>query len=156
MVMNFIFWSDNCSAQNKNRTLYSTFVCIVNADWGPNSIIIKYFEPGHSFMKADSVHGKIGTEWKRRNEILDMDDVVEVVLKSSRKNKPILLHHSDFIQFIDGCKQRRKTTTGETNIPILESSRLAEFRKGSKPLFYKKSFKDEEFKESNFLKTRSH
>lgn len=65
-VNKFTFWADNCSAQNKNWILFSSFVLITNEDWGPETITIKYFEPGHSFMKADSVHGKIGAVWKKR------------------------------------------------------------------------------------------
>nr|CAI5865028.1 unnamed protein product [Callosobruchus analis] len=45
-VMTFTFWIDNCSAQNKNWTLYTLFVCLVNGDWGSQNIIVKYFEPG--------------------------------------------------------------------------------------------------------------
>lgn len=59
-VEHFIFWVDNCSAQNKNWVLYTSFVTMVNSEWGPKSITLKYFEPGHSFMKADYVHGGIG------------------------------------------------------------------------------------------------
>ncbi|CAH2010131.1 unnamed protein product [Acanthoscelides obtectus] len=50
----FTFWVDNCSAQNKNWTLYSAFATFVNCEWGPEEITLKYFEPGHSFMAADS------------------------------------------------------------------------------------------------------
>lgn len=55
----FVFWADNCSAQNKNWVLMTTFVILVNEEWGPARIIVKYFEPGHSYMKCDAIHGKI-------------------------------------------------------------------------------------------------
>lgn len=58
-ITNFVFWVDNCSAQNKNWTLFSSFVIFVNADWGPQSITLKF-----SFMSADSVHGQISQEMK--------------------------------------------------------------------------------------------
>nr|CAI5825991.1 unnamed protein product [Callosobruchus analis] len=107
-VMTFIFWMDNCSAQNNNWTLYTLFDCLVNADWGPQNTIVKYFEPGHSFMKADSVHGQIGREWRKRNQILNFKDFSLVANASVTKNKPIVLHHDYFYPFSDGCKQRRR------------------------------------------------
>lgn len=65
-VQHYIFWCDNCSAQNKNWKLYSAFVSIVNSNWGPKTITIKYFEAGHSYMKADAIHGQIGKALKKR------------------------------------------------------------------------------------------
>ena len=60
----FTFWADNCCAQNKNWTLFSTFVSLVNSVDGPEEITMKYFEPGHTYMRADSVHGSIGKNEK--------------------------------------------------------------------------------------------
>ena len=53
----FLFWVDNCSAQNKNWTLYTTFCFLVKSpDYGCKEIIVKYFQPGHTFMAADAFH----------------------------------------------------------------------------------------------------
>lgn len=40
----FIFWADNCTAQNKNWTLFTGMVCEVNQEGGPQSITMKYLE----------------------------------------------------------------------------------------------------------------
>ncbi len=55
-----LFWADNYSAQNKNWTLYTALVQCVNAAWGLDEVVIKYLQKGHTFMKADSVHGPSG------------------------------------------------------------------------------------------------
>lgn len=81
-VNEFLFWSDNCSAQNKNWVLYSTIVLLVSQDWGP--ITIKYFELGHSLMKADSVHGQIGTQLKKQKEVLDFQDLLNLIVQTDR------------------------------------------------------------------------
>lgn len=47
-VSQFTFWADNCSAQNKNWVLFTTFSAIVNLEWGPEEIVTKYCEPGRS------------------------------------------------------------------------------------------------------------
>lgn len=130
-ITDFIFWADNCSAQNKNWTLYSSFVTFVNTEWGPNQITIKYFEPGHSFMAADSVHGNISTEMKKNPNIYDFDQLVKIIENSSKKTRCFVLNFSDFFPFKDGCKQRKNN-----NIPLLESIRIIQFRKGSKSFFF--------------------
>ena len=53
----FVFWADNCSGQNKNWFLYTALVNEANYPNGTvKEIIIRYFEPGHMFMSADSFH----------------------------------------------------------------------------------------------------
>lgn len=53
-------WLDNCSAQNKNWTLYSFLVYIINTnEISANKIYLNYFEPGHSFIAADSFHHQV-------------------------------------------------------------------------------------------------
>lgn len=85
-----------------------------------------------------------------------MNDVIDVIKQSSKNNVPILLYYEDFMAFKDGCKQRRKLSTagGDTNIPLLENVRVAEFRKSSNSLFFKKSYNQENFVESQFLKSK--
>ena len=135
-IEEYEFWCDNCSAQNKNWKLFSSFVIIVNSNWGPKSITIKYFEPGHSYMKADSVHGNIGKAWKKKSNIYDINELNELILKASRKNKTLLMRHEDFYCFKDGAKQRKKN---DDTFPKLNVLQVVKFQKGSKQIFYKKS-----------------
>ena len=51
------YWMDNCSSQNKNWCLMTMLVNAVNDPTvAVEDITLKYFEPGHTFMSADSVH----------------------------------------------------------------------------------------------------
>ena len=53
---------------------------VVNSEWGPELVFIKYLEKGHTFMgedgvhgairKEDGVHGAIGRAMDRRPEII--------------------------------------------------------------------------------------
>lgn len=90
-ITRFVFWTDNCSAQNKNWVLLTTFSIIVNEEWGPESICIKYFEPGHTYMKSDAVHGKIGAAWNRTESILDINDLITLINSSEKANEVTLL-----------------------------------------------------------------
>jgi len=88
-----IIWLDNCSAQNKNWTLFSFLVYIVNSnDIAANNIILKYFEPGHMFMAADPFHHKVEKSMSRmRNRLYDFADFVTAV-KSAAVPHPEVLH----------------------------------------------------------------
>ena len=45
------FWADNCSGQNKNWYLFSALVKEINRpDGNAESITVKLFEPGHTFV----------------------------------------------------------------------------------------------------------
>lgn len=56
-VKKFIFWSDNCPGQNKNKILYSFYSWVsrkLNVD-----IHHKYLEKGHTQNEGDSMHSRI-------------------------------------------------------------------------------------------------
>jgi hypothetical protein len=59
-VKHFVYWLDNCSGQNKNWTLFSALTILVNSDQiEAEDVTLKFFEPGHTFMSADSVHAGV-------------------------------------------------------------------------------------------------
>lgn len=103
-----IFWTDNCTAQNKNWTLFTACVLFVNKEWGPETITFKYFEPGHSFMKADSVHGLIGKKWKHTPEVLDYEDLVHLIESSNKLNKVVNLRAEDFFRIRKWLSNKKK------------------------------------------------
>ena len=71
----FTFSVDNCSAQNKNWTLYTALYQVVNdVNTNCERITIRYFEPGHTFMAGDSFHVKVEGETKRVKNIYDFKD----------------------------------------------------------------------------------
>ena len=58
---------DNCSDQNKNWILYTLFVNEANLiNVTINETVMKYFEPGHTFMSADSFHHKVEQGMKKK------------------------------------------------------------------------------------------
>lgn len=107
-IKHILFWADNCTAQNKNWTLFTAFAIFVNENWGPETITFRYFEPGHSTMKADSIHGHISKKWNKTEEILDFEDLEKLIKESNKFNKLVTLHADDFKKFENGCMQRKK------------------------------------------------
>lgn len=50
-----VLWLDNCSSQNTNWVIMSYFIFIVNfTDVYLETLELKYFDPGHTFMSAGS------------------------------------------------------------------------------------------------------
>ena len=61
------FWTDNCSGQSKNWFLYTLLVNDANRiNDTVNESVIKYFEPGHTFMSTDSFHHKVEQGMKKK------------------------------------------------------------------------------------------
>lgn len=84
-----MLWAENCSSQNKNWALLSFLLNIINSDLiATNTIEIKYFEPGHTFMSADQFHHQVETKL-RNTKVYDFDDYVERV-KSVNSMKTIV------------------------------------------------------------------
>lgn len=145
-----IFWVDNCTGQNKNWYLFTALVWCVNADWGPSSITMKYFERGHSFMRADSVHGNIGKKMNKCPEICTFDDFVEICDKARATICPIVMQYNEFYMFLDGHRARQSK---KVQVPKLQGLSVVEFRKGSRSMFYQSEFEGE-VKEVDFLKPK--
>ena len=87
-ISSFIFWVDNCSSQNKNWCLFSSLTTIVNLpNIAAKEIILKFFETGHTFMSADSVHAGIKKEMRsqKHGNAYEFKDFVEVVKNSNSR-----------------------------------------------------------------------
>ena len=81
-----VLWLDNCASQNKNWTLLCSLVYLINSDEiAANSIILRYFEPGHTFMSADSFHHQVEMSLKRKKKVYDFSDFVDCVRSSKAK-----------------------------------------------------------------------
>ena len=144
-------WADNCCAQNKNWTLFTAILQCVNSAWGPNQVNIKYLEKGHTYMRADSVHGTIAKKMRSQSEIVNFPDFVALVDSASKTTKPIVLNTNDFYKFTAENRVRQSKTAHP--LPLLSSLCMATFRKGSRLLHYKTSFDSDE-KQVDFLKPK--
>ena len=92
---NFIFWANNCRAQNKNWTLYTTLCQFVNyPDSICESILIKYFEHGHTFIAADPFHKQVEDEMRKMKQVLDFKDFENC---NSSKGVALQMTENDFL-----------------------------------------------------------
>jgi hypothetical protein len=144
-----ILWLDNCSAQNKNWTLFSMLVQAVQF-FNFESITLKFFEPGHTFMAADSVHAAIEKQMKKKKNIWDFQEYVNLVANSNvAKIQAIPMTFSDFFNFQDGTSSQNLKPRGR---PKLAAMYMVQFRKYSRQLFYSNDQDENNFKSFTFLR----
>lgn len=84
-VKKLYLFSDNCSAQNKNKTLLQYLSAIMNTqDFNLKSIIHQYPEPGHSFLPCDRHFAHI-EKAKRKLENVFVPEAYEKLVNETNK-----------------------------------------------------------------------
>lgn len=135
------FWLDNCSAQNKNWGLFLHLVLIVNSPSNQvKEIALKFFEPGHTFMAADSFHAAV-EKAMRQNPPVTFPDFTECVLKSKQKVDVLDMQATDFLQPLFNVSQY--TLNKCKNRPYIDNIRRIIVRKGCMDLQYSSSIVDD-------------
>ena len=143
-INNFVFWGNNCF---KNWFLYVALVNEVNHTNGTtNEVTIKYFEPGHTFMSADSFHLAIEQGIRKKQHIQDFQDSVDLVHFSG---KPLVMEHAGFLQIPRGAFQAKYASKK----PKLEVIQVVRFERGSSEMRWKESNVDE-FQSAEFLQRK--
>lgn len=143
-------WLDNCAAQNKNWAFLCFLLYLINsAETNFQKICIKYFEPGHTFMSADSFHHQVEKSLQKKGKVWDFEDYKECVQSANSRNvKVIDMKLEDFYVWKDyASKTKLKKIT-----PKLVLRNIVEVKvvKNCKEIFFKKHF-NEEYEKLNFL-----
>ena len=144
----WIMWLDNCAGQNKCWTLYTMLVFFVNRGSQVESIKLKYFTAGHTFMSADNFHKDVEKEMNAMKNVYDFQDFQNCV---SRAGDATLINVTEFYDFEKGLSESKAS---KETCPLLHEVVSVEFRKGSTSLFYKRNHDDHEYSECNFLKKK--
>lgn len=138
-VGEFVFWADNCSAQNKNYVLFSFLIATVNSKEGPKKITIKYLTKGHTHMTADGVHGNIESKIRHKRNVYDFKDLIETAGSARRNLKVLLLDKFHLFQ-----NKKRTTKKSEDPLKTFLLSNIVEacFEKGKFTIDYKYDFEE--------------
>ena len=147
-INDFVFWVDNCSGQNKNWYLFTALANEVNInEKNAKTIILKYFEPGHTFMSADSFHHKVELAMRQKKRVEDFQDFVDIVNNCGRA---LVMSFDDFFEFPKGVSQAKYAQ----NKPKLEDVQVVKFARGSNQIYWKNDHRDNNFKSSRFLQKK--
>ena len=143
----FVFWADNCSAQNKNWTLFRALLYQVNQRSNScQSVTMKYFEKGHTFMAADSFHKAVEDGMRQKKFMYDFHDFQSII---DSKGKSHVMHHNNFTQFT-----KEVSKCSDTNYPKIENIREVKFKRGSTKMFWKTELRDTEWCSGEFAKKK--
>ena len=135
-------WLDYCSG--KNWWLFTALVHVVNRNPGNlKRIILKYFEPGHTFMSADVEQGM-----RKPRNLDNFNDFIRIV---DDKGISLLINVEDFLHIPRGISQGEYAKSK----PKLEGVKVAEFHRGSCQLHWKTSFVQKELFSTDFLQRKN-
>ena len=79
----------------------------VNREGGPEEVIFRYFEKGHTFMSADSFHHQVEKAMRAQKNVYDDQDFKACIDKSGVAAP---MRASDFILYENGVSQGRYTS----------------------------------------------
>lgn len=158
-----IFYSDNCSSQNKNRFLMSMYLYAVEYLNVPQ-ITHKYLIIGHTENEGDSMHSCIEKERSRilkSGPIYIPSEFVTLVKSAKKKGEPYLVNEMSTDDFIDWKKisflmgsNFNKNDEGD-KVTWNEIKMIRVKKHETNKIFYKTSFTQDNFKVINIReKTR--
>lgn len=135
--MNFLFWLDNCVGQNKNWILFRALCQTVNTLQNINSITLNYLEHGHTFMKADSVHGAIGRKIQKTQFVFTLEDLQNLIDRSGYSIESRSLQSGDSYTW--------QSIKPKLSLPKISTIKIAYFEKGSRDFHWKTSYRSKTF-----------
>ncbi|XP_050306918.1 uncharacterized protein LOC126743745 [Anthonomus grandis grandis] len=158
-VLSIKIWLDNCAAQNKNWTLFSFLAHIINSsDIAANVLEIYFFEPGYSFMSADSFHHQVEQSMNSYGsslntgaggKIYDFNDFQGAIEQVKMKNVKVLsMELSDFRDWKDHSSLMKIKKYSPR--PYLSDIVKLKFERGSFSLWYSNEY-NSHYTEVNFL-----
>ena len=92
MPKEMIFWADNCSGQNKNRTMIQYLTWLVQQPNGPETILLNFQIKGHTRNTVDRHFGDVKKLYYRSNVWLPQE-YIDVIAKCTKtgNNVPVNL-----------------------------------------------------------------
>lgn len=164
-MFDIVFYTDNCSGQNKNRFIFCLYMLAITKCKFIKSITHKFLITGHTQNEGDHVHSVIEKQisrYKKAAPIYVPDQFVSLIRQAKRK-EPLYhvkeMTHSDFFDLKDlNIKMALKDSYRNTDGEIVKISELKTFRvEKDKPgkFLYKNSYQDENYCEVDTLSRRT-
>ncbi|KAL4721233.1 hypothetical protein ACJJTC_009545 [Scirpophaga incertulas] len=114
-IKNFIFYSDGCAGQNKNRIIFALYLYL-SKKYGV-IIIHRYFETGHSQSEGDSMHSLIERA-KKNHTIYTPDQMYGIIMNAKINGEKFQLKEMEqhnFFDLKDLMDKRQWLRADETN-----------------------------------------
>ena len=124
------------------------FCYLLNVNGCPESITIKYFEKGHTFMSAVSFDHQIEKEMSSKKKFYDFDDFWKNIKSKCCK---LPMTERDFYNCENGLSQGKFALFK----PLLCNGQVVMFKKSETKMFWKEIWLQEEFQSCIFLKKKN-
>lgn len=153
--LDFVFYSDNCCGQQKNKFMISMYIYSIMKFKNIKSITHKYLITGHTQNEGDSVHSTIEKEIKRAlrsGPIYVPSHYAQLIRTSKKRGDPYHLNeldHSDFFAIKDLVLQLNLTFA---SVRISEIKVFQIEKTHPTKLKYKNSYEDSEFNYTDISK----
>lgn len=153
-VKKFTMFLDNCSAQNKNWTLFGFLVHLINSNVIEAEFIeFFYFEPGHTFMSADFFHHQVEQSLKSMKKVYDFENFKTAVQKANSQNVSVAsMNFQDFYQW-PTYHSYSKISKAEPR-PYIADIVYVRAERGSKVLKYKTDLSSNDELVMDFLQVK--
>lgn len=159
----FVFFSDNCCGQQKNKIMIALYLYAVNK-YKLKSITHKFLIKGHTQMEGDAVHSTIEKAIKRSlksGPIYSPQEYVSII-KTAKKNPPYLavkeLAFGDFYDIksmSDKIANNFSKTTDNCYIKLTDIKIIKVLKHDPLAFYVKTSYADEEFKRIEIRKSNT-
>lgn len=144
-IKHVIYYSDTCGGQNRNRFVASILLHAVKTIANLQTIELKFLEPGHTQMEADSMHSAIERAKKGMKIFSPLE--YPTIIKAARKKQPYEVHKLFHHDIFDLKHLKNQTIQGKLNaVSWLKIKHLKFEKKKPCTIFVKTSHRsDSEF-----------
>jgi len=128
-------------------------VCLINSsEIEAEDIVLKYFEAGHTFMSADSVHHGVEQQMRKveGGNVYDFSDFKQIIQKSNGGAMEVVEMMNNDFKSLKGQQAQVKLKSKDR--PMLSDIMEVKFKRGSNSLFVKTNHSEPLGTEFDFLK----
>ena len=102
---------------------------LLSDHYNRNTVTIKYFQKGHTFMTADAFHKTVEDEMRSMKYMYDFSDFEKAI---NAKGRALILSYSDFKNYSKELSKAR-----DSSYPKLENVSVVRFKRGSRKIQWK-------------------
>lgn len=152
-----IFYSDNCAGQQKNKFMIALYLYAVT-HLNIRSITHKYLIKGHTQNEGDSAHSLIERQVKRMlkgGPMYTPDSFISAIRAAKKTGTPFKVTELCFEDFLDIKMLVTDMGFNMSKLKINQIKILRVERESPSSIFYKNSYKDDQFQEINVRRKKT-
>lgn len=154
----FVFYSDNCCGQQKNRFVFSMYIFALLKYPKIKSITHKYLITGHTQNEGDSVHSTIEKAIKKNlksGPIYVPSQYALIIRNAKKKGKPYVVNEMSYLDFNSMKTLAEEIGFSAKNLKTSEIKVFKVIQEEPTRVLYKHSYKDDGFKELDITRKKN-